>query len=478
MNGISFARVKQPTNSDAFTPRTPHPMHQTVSTPAPAPLTVKQRRARRKKQIIYGLIALVVLWIVGSIIWSKREKPIPVTTETAIRKTIVQTVSATGKIQPEVEVKISPEVAGEITELPVEDGMRVKKGDLLLKIKPDSYKALLEQQEAAISAAKATNLQQKATMMKTEHDFKRAEDLFNKKLISEQEYNAAQAAQDVAKNTYESSLHEIERAEAGSSQARDQLSKTTIYSPIDGTVTILNSKLGERLVATGQFAGTEVMRVADLGHMEARVDVNENDVVNVKLGDKAEIKIDAYGDRRFKGTVYQIGNTGKTTGSGTQEEVTNFEVKIRIEDHDVVLKPALSCTADIQTNEVKDVVAVPMQAVTIRTGESNLSPEEIEKKKQKVAQRDKGDNNAEFVDGRVEKAAQKEEREKLAKIVFLKKGGKAEMVKVTTGISDDTYTEIKSGIKPGDEVISGSYSAISRKLKEGAKVAFDKEGMK
>jgi len=453
-------------------------MHQTVSAPAPAPLTVKQRRARRKKQIIYGLIALVVLWIVGSIIWGKREKPIPVTTETAIRKTIVQTVSATGKIQPEVEVKISPEVAGEIIELPVEDGMRVKKGDLLLKIKPDSYKALVEQQEAAISAAKATNLQQKATMMKTEHDFKRAEDLFNKKLISEQEYNAAQAAQDVAKNTYESSLHEIERAEAGSSQARDQLSKTTIYSPIDGTVTILNSKLGERLVATGQFAGTEVMRVADLGHMEARVDVNENDVVNVKLGDKAEIKIDAYGDRRFKGTVYQIGNTGKTTGSGTQEEVTNFEVKIRIEDHDVELKPALSCTADVQTNEVKDVVAVPMQAVTIRTGDSNLSPEEIEKKKQKVAQRDKGDNSAEFVDGRAAKAAQKEEREKLAKVVFLKKSGKAEMAKVTTGISDDTYTEIKTGIQPGDEVISGSYSAISRKLKVGAKVTLDKEGTK
>jgi HlyD family secretion protein len=478
MNGISFARVKQATNSDAFTPRAAPPMHQAVSTPAPAPLTTKQRRARRKKQIIYGSIGLVVLCIIASIIWSKREKPIPVTTEAAIRKTIVQTVSATGKIQPEVEVKISPEVAGEIIELPVEDGMRVKKGDLLLKIKPDSYKALVEQQEAAISTAKATNLQQKATMMKTEHDLKRAEDLFNKKLISEQEYNAAQAAYDVAKNTYESSLHEIERAEAGSSQARDQLSKTTIYSPIDGTITILNSKLGERLVATGQFAGTEVMRVADLGHMEARVDVNENDVVNVKLGDKAEVKIDAYGDRKFNGTVYQIGNTGKTTGSGTQEEVTNFEVKIRIEDHDVVLKPALSCTADIHTNEVKDVVAVPMQAVTIRTGETNLSPEEIEKKKQKVTQRDKGDNNAEFVNERAEKAAQKEEREKLVKVVFLKKGNKAQMAKVTTGISDDTYTEIKSGIQAGDEVISGSYSAISRKLKEGAKVALDKEGMK
>jgi HlyD family secretion protein len=453
-------------------------MHQAISTPAPAPLTAKQRRARRKKQIIYGSIGLVVLCIVVSIIWSKREKPILVTTDKAIRKTIVQTVSATGKVQPELEVKISPEVAGEIIELPVEDGKEVKKGDLLVRVRPDSYKALVEQQEAAISAAKATNLQQKATMMKTEQDFKRAEDLFNKKLISAQEYNAAQAASDVAKNTYESSLHEIERAQAGSSQARDQLSKTTIYSPIDGTVTVLNSKQGERLVATGQFAGTEVMRVADLGHMEARVDVNENDVVNVKVGDKVEVKVDAYADRKFHGIVYQIGNTGKTTGSGTQEEVTNFEVKIRIEDHAVILKPALSCTADIQTNEVKDVVAVPMQAVTIRTGESNLSPEEIENKRKKVAQRDKGDNNAEFVNERAEKAAQKEEREKLSKVVFLKRGNKAQVAKVTTGISDDTYTEIKSGVQPGDEVISGSYSAISRKLKDGAKVALDKEGMK
>src|SRR5207248_8304121 len=376
MNGISFARVKQATNSDAFTPRTAPPMHQAVSAPVPSPLTAKQRRTRRKKQIIYGSIALLTLWIVSSIIWNKREKPIPVTTETAIRKTIVQTVSATGKIQPETEVKISPEVAGEIIDLPVEDGMKVKKGDLLVKIKPDSYKALLEQQEAAISSAKATNLQQKATMLKTEQDLKRADEMYAKKTISIQEYNAAQAAADVAKNTYQSSLHEIERAEAGSSQARDQLSKTTVYSPIDGTITMLNSKLGERIVATGQFAGTEVMRVADLNHMEARVDANENDVVNVKVGDKANIKIDAYGDRKFHGTVYQIANTGTTTGTGTQEEVTNFQVKVRIDDHQVPLKPGLSCTADIETNMVKDAVAVPMQAVTIRTGESNLSPEE------------------------------------------------------------------------------------------------------
>jgi HlyD family secretion protein len=307
---------------------------------------------------------------------------------------------------------------------------------------------------------------------------KRADDMFNKKTISIQEYNAAQAAYDVAKNTYESSVHEIERAQAGSSQARDQLSKTTVYSPIDGTVTILNSKLGERIVATGQFAGTEVMRVADLTHMQAVVDVNENDVPNVKVGDKARVKIDAYGDRKFKGTVAQIANTGKTTGAGTQEEVTNFEVKINLDRENVLLRPGLSCTADIETNMVKDVVAVPMQAVTIRTGESNLSPDEIEKKKQKAADRDKGENDSEYVNERQEKQAQKEEHEKLAKVVFLKKGSKAQMLRVTTGISDDTYMEIRSGVKPGDEVISGSYSAISRKLKDGAKVSYDKEGTK
>src|SRR5712675_77939 len=453
-------------------------MHQALTSPPLARDAVKKRRSRRRRKILIGAAGAALLLIIALFAAGKREKPIPVTTEKAVLRTILQTVSATGKIQPETEVKISPEVAGEIIDLPVEDGKAVNKGDLLVRIKPDSYKALLEQQEAAISSAKATNLQQKATMLKAEQDLKRADDMYTKKTISIQEYNAAQAAYDVAKNTYESSLHEIERAQAGSSQARDQLSKTTVYSPIDGTVTILNSKLGERIVATGQFAGTEVMRVADLGHMEARVDVNENDVVNVKVDDKAKVKIDAYGDRKFHGTVYQIANTGKTTGAGTQEEVTNFEVKIRIDDHDVTLKPGLSCTAEIETNMVKEVVAVPMQAVTIRTGDANLSPEEIEKKKKKTAQRDKGDNSADYVNERQEKATQKEEHEKIAKVVFLKKGSKAQMVKVATGISDDTYMEIKSGVQPGDEVISGSYSAISRKLKDGAKVTYDKEAAK
>jgi HlyD family secretion protein len=218
------------------------------------------------------------------------------------------------------------------------------------------------------------------------------------------------------------------------------------------------------------------MRVADLNSMEAQVDVNENDVVNVKVGDKALVTIDAYGERKFHGTVVQIANTGKTSGTGTQEEVTNFEVKTHIDDNDVKLRPGLSCTADIQTNMVKDVVAVPMQSVTIRTGDSNLSPEEIEKRKQKQAATDKGDNAAEFTNQKLEKKTEKEEKEKISKGVFtMGKDGKAHWAKVTTGIADDTYMEIKSGVQPGDEVISGSYSAISRKLKDGAKVTLDKE---
>lgn len=449
-------------------------MHQAIAAPALSPAPPKKRRSRRKRYIVLAIVGLLLAWVITSVILGRREKPIPVVTEKAVRKTIVQTVSATGKVQPETEVKISPEVAGEITELPVEDGKAIKKGDLLMKIRPDSYKAQLEAQEAAISAARATSLQMRAATSKTEQDLRRSQDLYNKRMISESEFLAAQTAHDVAASTYDSSLHEIERAEAGSSQARDQLSKTTIYSPIDGTVTVLNSKLGERVVATNQFAGTEVMRVADLSHMEARVDVNENDVVTVKIGDKAVVSIDAYGERKFRGTVAQIANTGKTTGTGTQEEVTNFEVKIHIDDADVPLRPGLSCTADIQTNLVQDAVAVPMQSVTIRTGDTNLSPEEIEKRKLKQTESDKGDNGAEFTNERLEKRNEKQERQNISKVVFLKKGAKAEMVKVTTGIADDTYMEIKSGVQPGDEVISGSYSAISRKLKDGAKVEFEK----
>ncbi|MGI8956518.1 MAG: efflux RND transporter periplasmic adaptor subunit [Chthoniobacterales bacterium] len=446
-------------------------MHQAAP---PAPTVRRQRKSRRKLYIVLGVVGVILLLIISSIISGKREQPIAVTTVKAIRRTIIETVSATGKVQPETEVKISQEVAGEIIELPMEDGKEVKKGELLMKIRPDSYKALLEQQQAAISTAESVSGQQQAAVQKAEQDLKQAKDLYAKKLISQTEMLAAKTTYDAAKSMFESGLHSIEGAKASSSQARDQLSKTTIYSPLDGVVTVLNSKLGERVVATNQFAGTEVMRVADLNHMQAVVDVNENDVVHVKIGDSAKVTIDAYGDRKFNGVVEQIANTGKTTGTGTQEEVTNFEVKIRLEGHDMRLRPGLSCTADIQTNMVKDVVSVPIQSVTIRTGDSNLSPEEIEKKKEITDAKEKADNAAEVQNERLAKQTEKEERAKLRKVVFLKEGSKAKMVEVTTGIADDVDIEIKNGIKPGNEVISGSYSAISRKLKDGAKVEMEK----
>ena len=446
-------------------------MHQAA---APSPTLRRKRKSRRKLYIGLGVGGLILLLIIGSVISGKREPAIPVTTEKATRRTIIETVSATGKVQPETEVKISPEVAGEIIELPVEDGKEVKKGELILKIRPDSYQALFDQQQAAISTAESVSGQQKASMEKAAQDLKQAEDLFQKKLISQTEMLAAQTTYDAAKSMYQSGLHSIDGAKASSSQARDQLSKTTIYSPLDGVVTVLNSKLGERVVATNQFAGTEVMRVADLNHMQAVVDVNENDVVHVKLGDQSKVSIDAYGDRKFNGTVEQIANTGKTTGTGTQEEVTNFEVKIRLDDHNMRLRPGLSCTADIQTDMVKDVVAVPIQSVTIRTGDSNLSPEEIEQKKKIADAKEQADNRAQVENERLARQAEKEERENLKKVVFLKDGGKAKMVQVATGIADDANIEIKSGVKPGDEVISGSYSAISRKLKDGAKVVMEK----
>ena len=351
----------------------------------------------------------------------------------------------------------------------------MKKGDVLVKVKPDFYKAQVEQMEALLVGAQAVAVQSKANLVKAEEDFKRNEDLNAKKLISESDFTVAKTALDVAHANYDNAQAQIRSTQGTLNQVRDQLSKTTIFSPMDGTISTHASEIGERVIGGGQFAGTEIMRVADLSSMELRVQVNENDIVNVKLGDHAVISIDAYPNRKFSGTVREISSSALSAAGATSQlsaqsgDVTNFLVKIRITDRDVQLRPGMSATTDIETQTVEKVIAIPIQSVTVRA-EGGLTSEEMQQKKAKEAEGKSG--NA--LDIAAERDAARREREKLLHVVFVKNGDTVKMVKVETGIADNTFIEVKSGLKAGDEIVSGSYAAISRKLKDGAKVMIEK----
>ncbi len=441
-----------------------------------SPLTMpsKPKRSRKKLIILLVIAAIAVIGVASAVASKKREKPIEVTTEKAVQRSITQLVTATGKIQPEVLVKISPEVSGEIIALPVKEGQIVQKGQLLLKIKPDVYQAQVEAQQAALSGARASSVQRRTELEKARLDYERAERLFAQKLSAETDRKTAQTSYEVAQAALSASQFDIQRAEGALRQISDALSKTTIISPADGAITALNSRLGERVVGTSQFAGTEVMDLADLSKMEAQVNVNENDVINVKVGNHALISVDAYPGRKIDGVVREIASTATTNNAGTQEEVTNFLVKIRIDDQTVRLRPGMSTTADVQTETVANTVAVPIQSVTVRASDSKLSPEEQEKANTVQAAKDKGDNSTDVSNETQQKQKARAEREKLLRVVFVRSGDSVTQRKVETGIADNTYIEIKTGLKPGEEVVSGSYTAISRKLKDGAKVAIEK----
>ena len=436
----------------------------------------ERKRSRKKLFIILGIVVLIVIAFIAMAGKRKGDKPILVTTDKAFRTNITQVVTATGKIQPEIEVKIAPEVSGEIIEMPVKEGQAVRKGQLLLRIKPDTYRAQVDAQQAALSGAQASSVRFRAELSKAESEYKRIQKLYDSGLLSESERNTAQTARDSAKAGLDGAMYEIQQAEGALRQINQALIKTVIYAPSDGTISSLTSRVGERVVGTSQFAGTEVMRIADLNNMEARVNVNENDVVDVKVGDTARISIDAYPDREVRGIVREIASTALTRNAGTQEEVTNFEVKISIPDRSLRLRPGMSTTADIETATVQNVIAVPIQAVTVRSTDSNLSPEELERRRVQQEAADKaGDNRADVTNETQEKQKERALRLKLQRVVFVKQGDKVKMQKVETGIADNTFIEIKGGVKPGDEIVSGSYTAISRRLKDGAKVAIEKE---
>ena len=440
------------------------------------PMPERPPRSRKKLWILIAA-AVALLVLTGAVISRRKaEKPVLVTTDKAFLTSITERVTATGKIQPEVEVKIAPEVSGEIIEIPVKEGQVVQKGQLLLRIKPDTYRAQVEAQMAALNGARSASVRSRAELEKAEADYRRIQKLAEGGLMSASELNAAKTGYDSARAALNTAGFQIEQAESALRQINEALSKTVIYAPSAGTISSLTSRVGERVVGTSQFAGTEVMRIADLDHMEARVNVNENDVVGVKIGDQARISVDAYPDREIRGVVREIASTALTRNAGTQEEVTNFEVKISIPDRSVRLRPGMSATADIETATVKNVVAVPIQAVTVRSIDSDLSPEEQEKRREREAAREKDDNRADVQNEMLEKQKERAQRLKLNRVVFVKEGDKVKMQKVETGIADETFIEIKSGIKPGQEIVSGSYTAISRRLKDGMKVEIEKEG--
>jgi len=401
------------------------------------------KNQKKKKIIIFSTIGIALLiLIVLVIIGSKRDPVITVQTEKVQRRTITQIVSATGKIEPETKVKINAEVSGEIIDLPVREGQRVRKGQLLVRIKPDAYQAQFERAQANLAMAEAN-------LRKAEADYKRIIELYSKKLISDAEKDIAEASYQSAKATYEQAFASVK-------EARETLLKTSIYSPMDGVVSQLLSEVGERVSGSTFMQGTEIMTVADLSRMEARVEVGENDVVLVSKGDTARIRIDAYPDREFVGIVSHIANTAKTRGTGTQDEVINFEVRILINTPEgIQLRTGMSMSADIETETHQDVTAVPIQCVTIRLPKKG----EREEIREGDVQLDLGS---------------KKNKENLQEVVFVVKNGIAKTCPVKRGISDNVYVElVGANDLEGQEVVVGPFKAINRDLQDGSRVKID-----
>ena len=334
------------------------------------------------KILVPVVIVLIIFAIVGKKAgWFGKGVTVKVAVENAEMRTIVESITANGKIQPETEVKISPEVSGEIVELTVKEGDHVEKGRLLLRIKPDIYISQRDRSVAAISSARARLAQSEAQFLQADLSFKRTKQLYDEQTISKSEYEQAEASYSVAKAEVDAAKFSVISSEASLKEANENLVKTSIYSPMAGTVSMLLVELGERVVGTGMMTGTEVMRIADLSRMEAQVEVNENDIPRVSLGDTAEIAVDAYLDQKFKGVVTEIANSAKTTGVSA-DQVTNFDVKIlvlpesyrELEEKGSTnpLRPGMSATVDIQTESKSDIIAVPIQSVTTRTDTTKI----------------------------------------------------------------------------------------------------------
>lgn len=409
-----------------------------------------------KKKTLFIIIGIAVVFIILLVAGKKAGwfgksgnfKEVEITKIEALD--IRETVSATGKIQPEVEVMLSSEVSGEIIELPVKEGQAVEKGDLLVKVNPDIYEANLQRVKAGLQNANANYSQAKASLKQAESNYNRNKTLFEKGVISKAEWDRIVSDYEVAQANKESAYYNMQSTAATVSEAQRNLGRTNIYAPMSGTISKLTAELGERVVGTQQMAGTEILRVANLSNMEVEVDVNENDIVKVEVGDSTIVEVDAYLGKEFKGIVTEISNSADQ--ALTTDQVTNFKVKVRIvkKSYEDLLedkaenyspfRPGMTATVDIITNNKKDVIGVPISAIVI-----------------------KNDTTA--------SAGGNEKYE----AVFIKNGEEAKLRKVSTGIQDDSNIEITEGLETGETVITGPYNTVTKSLKDGDKVEVKNE---
>jgi len=419
--------------------------------------------------IVGGVVAKLAGWIDGG----SGEKEVD--TEIAELRTITQIVSASGRIQPEVEVIIRPDVSGEIIELNVKEGDFVREGELLLRIKPDLYQARIDELNASLLTQRARMEQARATMLQAEVEYLKNKQLYDRGLISELEYLQSNNNLEAQKANFRATEYQIESARAQLRRAEEELQQTVIRSPKNGTISRLAVERGERVLGQAQTAGTEMMRIARMEQMEVVVDVNENDIVNVTLADTSMIEVDAYPNRSFEGIVTEIANSADVTGTGSADQVTNYKVKIRITtphnlDHasgeflamniaetpesEIApnFKPGMSATVDIRTNTVYDVVSIPIQAVTVRDFSLDKSESDTTNVSASNSSRRSGNG------------------EDFRRVVFVNDGGIAKRVEVETGISDNTHMQIMSGVDAGMEIVTGSYRVLSRELEDGDKI--------
>ena len=413
---------------------------------------------------ILGIIASILILSLTS---CNKEEAIQIRTSKVEKRTIIQTVSAIGRIEPETEVSIKPEVSGELIELNIQEGDTALKGMVLARIQPDIIETQLEQSKASAKAAETDIEFNKANMNQTEAQYKRVKELYDKEFSSLQELEQAKAAYDQSISRYQSSLANYERAVASLKQIQRQSDRTTIISPITGIVTTLNIEQGEKVQGVGSFAGTDMLKVADLSILNAKVEVDENDIVLLTKGDSVRIEIDAFPKKKFTGYVLEIGHSANLSGMNTQEQVTNFDVKIRLVDNDARIRPGMSCNVEIETEIKEDVLAVPLQAVTVRTGGFGGA-----KTGGKPAG-SSGGNRGGMVDKRNE-GKSKEPKP----VVFVLDSNKAKLNNVEVGISDKGFIEVTKGLEEGQEIISGSYRAVSKDLFDGAAVTKEENNNK